>query len=504
MPTFLTSQAEQMRSEYNPLRGLTIARCVQMFEAAQRGEFADLTWAYKFAEETDADLLALVERRTAALCELNWYVKEVSEETRGFEKNLAAEQAAALRETYEGIGNLYEAIEHFEMAAFRGFSVVQPRKTGNRITHLELLDQWNFVRDGFYGAWYWNPSARATSARALGDGQKLKPTDIWVHEVKRHVDRLGLLKFVRANLSEKDWDYFIDIYGIPGAFIIGPANVPQGKEDEYRLAAEAAARAQSGYLPFGADVKFPSEVRGSSPFEGRLRYLSEQLVLAATGGKLTMLTAPGSGTLAGGAHQDAFDQIARARAAKISELFQRKLDQAVLAEAFPDRPRLAYWDLAAEEEQDMNSVITQIQNLSTAGFMVDPEDVEERTGYRLQKSTPPANDVKVLNRGTPTAERVEARGESTQKALQAAALTAALEAERVDAAPLAERLYAALEALESGNTAAYTAALKKLQDDLPGLAESLLASPSLATALENTLAAAALNGWAEGAMGTKS
>jgi hypothetical protein len=41
------------------------------------------------------------------------------------------------------------------------------------------------------------------------------------------------------------------------------------------------------------------------PFAERIDYCDRQIVLAATGGILTMLTESGSGTLAGGAHSDA-------------------------------------------------------------------------------------------------------------------------------------------------------------------------------------------------------
>ena len=72
------------------------------------------------------------------------------------------------------------------------------------------------------------------------------------------------------------------------------------KELEYRAIAEQMASNGRGYLPNGADVKmFDPAARSKLPFYERIRYCDEQIVLAATGGLLTMLTQPGSGTLAG-------------------------------------------------------------------------------------------------------------------------------------------------------------------------------------------------------------
>jgi phage gp29-like protein len=297
----LMSGYDAWRKSYNPLRGLTIQSAVTMLENGEQGIYADLMWAYDFTERTDPDLLAIVERRTASLVEMDWNVKIVSEDTQGFAQSLADEQAAALREVYEGIENVSEAVEHLEMSAFRGFAVLNPHRPRGVIARLECLDQWNFARDGRYGAWYWNPSARDVPAATLGDSARLDPRDIIVMETRRCVDRIGLIKYVRANLSERDWDAFIEIYGIPPVFIVGPEHVPDGREAEYQAAAQAAAAGASGYLPSGSSVEIGSEARGNQPFQERLEWLSKKLVLAGTGGMLTMLAESGSGTLAGGA-----------------------------------------------------------------------------------------------------------------------------------------------------------------------------------------------------------
>lgn len=499
----LLSQAERSRIEYNPLRGLTIARAVSLLEAGERGEYADLMWTYDFVERTDADLLALVERRVSAIVGMDWNIKTVSEETRGYSKAAAEAQATYLRECYESIGNLYEAVEHLEMAVFRGFSICQARMEGGLPVHLECLDPWNFAKDGRYGDWYWNPQARAVSARSLPEANRLKPRDIILHTHKRPIDHIGLIKFVRANLSEKDWDYFVECYGIPGVFVIMPDNVPEAQRDEYLAAAEAAARGNSGALPAGSRVESTKDITGTPPFEARLKYLSEQLVLAGTGGKLTMLTAAGSGTLAGNAHADTFEQIARASAAKISETLQKQLDARLLAARFPGQPRLAYFDLAAEESQDVGEIIADIKGLAEAGLQVSPDQAAEKTGYQVERveswnggtlnvvnAAPQEGSLQLSNLQPSNLQPSDPEAE-----LRRNTLDAALAAERAELEPLAAGLYASLEALDSGDNTAFANALQALRNQLPDFAEALLPKPALADVIEQGLAAALANGW---------
>jgi hypothetical protein len=445
---------------------------------------------------------------------MDWQTKAVGDEVPGYSKALADDQQAYLRGVYERIANLYEAIEHFELATFRGYSICQPHgpDAGN-IERLECLDHWNFLRDGRYGPWGWNPSAQGRAFAALPSEHVLDDTDIVVLEHRRPVDRIGLIKYVRQNLSEKDWDAYIEIYGVPAAFVIGPENVPEGKTTEYKNAAQSAAEGGGGYLPHGSDVKFPDGPRGSQPFDLRLKHLSEKLVLAGTGGMLTMLTESGSGTLAGGAHQEAFKSIVRGSARKISELFQRRIDAAALDAKFPGRPRLAYFTLLADEERDVGDIVSHIAQLASAGLQMDPADASERTGYNLtakpaappgEPSTPfSANRERTTDQtaadDSPENVRsaaVAALGDRVNGRLIDTARDALARAAADDLLPVRERIEAAL-AIDDDQ--AMLDALAKIPGDLPAMLEQICKAPASEGVIEQTLAAALLNGVAEGA-----
>jgi len=386
------SQVNAWRDQFNPLRSLTMAQAVSWLEQAQRGEFADIQWAYSFIERRDSDLLAIVERRTGAVLQMDWDIKTVERrwKARGqaFDAILAAEQQAALRGAYDGFQNLYAAIEHLCMATFRGYAHVQFLADGKLLSDLNCLDQWHVLRDGLNGDWYWNPTAASKTARGMDASNKLNLDAYILRQCKRPVNEIALIKYLRQNLSAKDWDSFLEVYGLPGWIVIMPPNIPQGREDEYQSAAESVAEGNSGALPNGSDIKAGDQPRGTIPFEPHLRYWSEKLVLAGTGGLLTMLTAPGSGTLAGSAHQEAFDLLARSEAMRISELLQRSLDRYILNRAFPGRPRLAYFQLAANEEQDVGQVLDHCVQIQQAGGQVDWSQISEKTGYRITTAAP--------------------------------------------------------------------------------------------------------------------
>ena len=380
-PGRMVSYANRWRENYNPLRQLSIAMAVSLLERGQRGDMALLQWTFRFVERRYATLAAVLSRCESPLLNFDWEIK-IKEELPAVEtgesivggvdngeaktgdgtdgrdgkdanlfEEMAKRQQATLKAAYEGVDNLTDAIQHLHLAEFRGYSHLQKhRDDQGNVVHLETLDQWCVCRDGLYGDWWWNPDSRSMTMPALVlpedhhiGGAELPIDDFIIREVSRPIDEIGLVNFIRANLCEKDWDGFIEIYGIPGGVVVMPPNVPQGKEAEYESAAQQVAEGGSGAIPNGAAYEANDGPRGIDPFSPRLKHLDEQVVLAGTGGKLTMLAESGSGTLAGGAHEDTFDEIAAGRAAKISERFQRDFDAEVLARKHPGEPVLVYF-----------------------------------------------------------------------------------------------------------------------------------------------------------------
>lgn len=406
----LHSETEKWRAMYNPLRGLSIQAAVCHLEAYRQGRMTDLQWLYLAIEEADEILFSLLERRASALLELDWTVKTVPEKELppGASVKLAEEQRIVLRSAYDRIDNLAEACEFLALATFRGFSHLhkQDRNGDGLIDHLEPLYQWNWVRDGLDGEWYWNPKARSVTADALKHEpeSQINPEEFLIRVKHRHVDRIALISFIRKNLGEKDWTAFTEIYGIPSGVVTMPPNVPEGQKDEYLQLGKDVAAGGTGVLPSGGAYTANDVPRGrSDPFKEFIRHQQEKIVLCGTGGLLTMLTESGSGTLAGGAHEETFAKIAKAEAKVISEVFQRQFDALILRESFPDQPVLAYWELCANEEADTGEIVESAQKLGSAGYQIDPAQLSEKTGYAITikptpPPTPPVNALPIRNR----------------------------------------------------------------------------------------------------------
>ena len=377
--------ATNWRAQYNPLRGLTIAQLVTMLEAAERGNYARLQWLYRFVEKRNSTLRAVLQRRQASLTRLDWDIRLRDGKTPSLgDRRLPARQAAVLREAYERIENLREAVTFLALAEFRGYAHLERHfDRQGRTVALKPVPQWFWARLGPDAPWQYNAMARP--GLPMPDDPVLDPARIIFREFDSPVDEIAVIAHVRQSLSQKDWDGFVETYGLPPLFLELPPDIPAEREAEYQAQAEAIIGDARGTVPHGTQIHtVDSGARGQNPFAEHLRYQDEMIVLAATGGKLTALTESGSGTLAGGAHQRAFDDMTEGEAALISEIFQQQFDAPLLEQVFPGQPQMAYFELAATRSLDPGDVINQALTLARAGYEIDPAELSEKTGYRLK------------------------------------------------------------------------------------------------------------------------
>ncbi len=367
------------RDQYNPLRGLSLPKLVSLLEAGERGAYADLQWFYHYMERSDAMIHAVIQRRRAALLACDWDIRVSADEDA--DKGLAAEQAAFLREAYDRVENFRDAVSFMFSGFFRGYAHLEKHfAASGLVTRLEPVEQWFWVRDGLFGAWEYNQDAKS----GVGRGESVDFQNFLVFE-SVPLNRMLAVLYLRKNLSQKDWDSFLEVYGIPSIFLVGPPNTPETKEAEYHAVAQEIMSNGRGYLPHGSDVKFVNGGGNKPPFLEHIDYIDRQITLAATGGLLTMLAESGSGTLAGNAHSDTFLQIARSDAALLSGLFQEQFDTPLLREYFPDQPILAYFEFAPPAADEVSRVVKDAVELAKAGVRMDLGELEEKTGYKLER-----------------------------------------------------------------------------------------------------------------------
>ncbi len=492
--TQTVDRANRFREHLNPLRGLTIAYAVRIAEEYFLGRMADLQWTYFFIEQTDADLLALLELRIGRLLEMDYNITIAKDA----DERQAEAQRKYLSEKFERIDNIYESIEHLALADFRGFAHCEKWIEGGELTHLECVDQWNAVRDGARGPWRYNPDARSCSYESLGSEMDMPPENFLFREVRRPINRVALFKFVRGNLSEKDWDASIEVFGNRGGVVIGPPDVAEADEAEFESAAENIADGGRGYLPYGSLWVPNKEESGSWPFSERLKHLSEKLVLAGTGGKLTMLTDPtGLGSGASDAHSRVFDTVASAAARRISEVFNKQLVLPWLQEKFPGQKPAAYFTLAANEETDVGEIVDHAVSLSQAGYQMDPAQLEEKLGYTL--TVKPAAPAFGPPNGAAFLNRIRNRSSAAAtKLFNSDALKELTAAQAISFRPLIDRALAVAGTDDAG----FDAALQKLQADLPEIQKQVLAKDAtgeFAKIWEKILGTALVNGAATAA-----
>jgi len=386
-------KSQGWRDKYNPLRGLSLPKLVSLLEAGERGSYADLQWFYHYMERSDAMIHAVIQRRRAALLACDWDIRVSADEDS--DKGLAEEQVAFLRVAYDRVENFRDAVSFLFSGLFRGYAHLEKHfSPSGLVTRLEPVEQWFWVRDGLFGAWEYNQNARSGAAR----GMMVDFEDFLVFE-SVPLNRMLAVLYLRKNLSQKDWDSFLEVYGIPSIFLVGPPNTPETKEAEYHKVAQEIMSDGRGYLPYGSDVKFVNGGGNKPPFLEHIDYIDRQITLAATGGLLTMLAESGSGTLAGNAHSDTFLQIARGDAALLSGLFQEQFDTPLLREYFPGQPILAYFEFAPPAADEVSRVVKDAVELTKAGFRMDVEELSEKTGYRLE----PVATVKPNNDGVESA-----------------------------------------------------------------------------------------------------
>ena len=373
------SKDHRWRDAYNPLRGLSLPKLVSLLESGERGQYADLQWMYHYMERSDPMVFSVLQRRRAALLAVDWDIREVSEGDPG----LAAEQADFLRHAYDQIDNFRDAVSFLFSAFFRGYSHLEKHYSPSGLIHrLEPVEQWFWVRDGMFGDWEYNENA--VSGRLKGT--PIDPADFLVFETVP-LNRILSVLYLRKNLSQRDWDSFLEVYGIPSVFLVGPPNTPESKEEEYQAIAEQLISDGRGYLPYGSDIKYVTGGGGKPPFRDHIEYIDRQITLTATGGLLTMLSESGSGTLAGSAHTETFMQIARGDAVLLAGVLQRHIDVPLLNQFFPGQPVQAYFEFSPGTSDVSAQVVDDALRLSEAGYNLDPKELAEKTGYQL---VPPA------------------------------------------------------------------------------------------------------------------
>ena len=372
------SAATTWLERVNPLQGLTITQAKNIFDVARAHGSPLLQKIYEEIELTDPVLMTCVERRQSALAGLGW--RAVANASAADDAK-AEDQRKALEAFANGIENLDEAIEHLDLAFFRGYSVCQPIWEGIRVRRVNLLNSWNFLR-GDDDRLMWNPECTLDPKGC----EEITPA-ARVVQIKRRraIDWPALSIYIRKYVGERDWGRFLERYGIPPVDVILAPNATDEPRKEYLDCAEAAKNGSSVAYPSGTSISRAETSRGQDPFTAFIEHQEKLIVLMATGGTLTSLAQADTGSLAGGAQMDVWEQIVQRDGVVISAALNRDLFIPFLREAFPGEPVMAHFEIGKEDEPSATEAADLAGKLKVAGWRVDQSQLEEQTGLKLER-----------------------------------------------------------------------------------------------------------------------
>ncbi|MGN0846823.1 MAG: DUF935 family protein [Kiritimatiellia bacterium] len=443
--------AQAWLERMNPLAGLSIREAQGIFDAARDGDTQRLHWLFQEIEAANPALLVCVERRASAIAGFRWTVSEIAAR----DGALAAEQKDAAERFLRGIDNFEDALEHLDLAFFRGFAHAQPVwEADGTVREIVLLDSWKFVRRD--GEWYYNPACTGFSEADM------QPTDrcgLMSVVRRRPVDYPALGIHIRMAVGSRDWGRFLERYALPKPAVFMHPGATAEQRADYLAGAQAVENGQVSVWPNGASLTdFAGGSRGTDPFSAFVEHQQRQIVLLATGGTLMSLAEAGTGTLAGGAQSEVWESIVARDAAVVAQAVRRAMLLPFLARAFPGRPACVDFAFDFAKPPSPKEVFDTAAVARQAGWSIDRGQLEEQTGYTLERDAPaaPAQPPALLNKAHAPAD------DPAEPPATAQAVLAEIAAMILDGStPLEEALKEAQRKLEAIDPSLLAADLEK-------------------------------------------
>lgn len=386
-----------MSETINPLWNINERQAQLVYDFARSGNYAQIQYLYNEIEERDPTLLVCVTRRTSAVAELDWRVVRSDERlNRNADKALIQEQIKCVETAIAKIDNMPDALEHLALSSFRGFSIVAPvHNIAGDARHLDLIDTWNMCYDRQGQSWYFNPTASSFMMPTSEIGRNsfkgleyVPPEQICAVVRKRQIDWPAMQIYLRLAIGERDWGRFLETYGLPPVIITMPEFTSKEEQEAYVQAAESVFKGRSGVVPYGSNVSYGSESRGTNPFTEFIEHQQKLVVMMATGGTLASLAeSTGLGNGASDVQQDEWNRIIRADKRIISNAINKQICEPILRNCkdFKGKPILAEFQLDDTPKPTPKEMLELAGAASSAGFEMDAEELSQACGFTLRK-----------------------------------------------------------------------------------------------------------------------
>jgi phage gp29-like protein len=146
-------------------------------------------------------------------------------------------------------------------------------------------------------------------------------------------ERRGLLRalsmlWVAKHWSMRDWAAFVEVFGMPMRVGIYPANVGDDQRAALYEALQDLGTDSSALIPENVRIEFPRTQQNAgsgTPMEDLVGYVDRSYAIRVLGQNLTTEGVSGSGTLAGGAHENVRADYRRADAKSVAAAIEHDL-----------------------------------------------------------------------------------------------------------------------------------------------------------------------------------
>lgn len=374
----------------NPLSGLNPARLRRLYELYREGKYADVQLAWDALEEYDDMLGTVLNRRQAALGEMEWDVLIDARAVAGDAElqTLAEQQQSTIAQRLRRVANLIDAIKWLGLADFRRYAALEVTIDPVSLAERWLpIHHWLLCRPSLEGAWCYNENAESSCSRV----ELIDMSRIIMREVSRPIDLTAMFLLSAKEAAVDGWDSFLEVFGNPALFFKMPPGTSDSQRDEYAKIIKEISSDGAGVYPDGGEIKTVETTAATADaFSLRAEWCDKALVRRATGGLLTVLAESGSGTLAGSAHMEAFRQLAANDAISICEAINRQYIRRILAEAHPGQPCLVYMTLTPPVVNDRAATVSMICQLASQRWRVSDQAVSEELGMEVSTEEAPA------------------------------------------------------------------------------------------------------------------
>lgn len=390
----------------SPTRFLTESQANDLIDFARNGSQPRLQRIYEEMEKSDEIIISGKRLRISAITEKPWRIVPKDE------SNPSEHQIAWLEETFNDIDNLRTAIERLALANFRGYAALNPVYEDDDKTLLKSLDpipNQNLVYNAKYGKWLWNENGNDVTAGIadeitdyedgipyIGGLPAIPDDEIVIMTDETPIDRALLVLWLRAETANHDYGHFIQNFGIPPVILTLPEYIQEGQEEAYFESVEAMVKGGSGVVPFGTEIHYASEARGTDPFAPFIKEMQRQMARLITGSSLLIIPESGTGTLAGTAQAEAFDRIVRRDLTLIAETINKQLVNKLIQRKFNEKPN-AIFEFEIERKKTDEEIFDLAKKAREAGYELDVKQLEADTACSISKTTDMNTEAKEEN-----------------------------------------------------------------------------------------------------------